>query len=115
MAPLRSYECQASELVKYRMLSVELDGDLRWNFFDGSLNFIGGVGQPVGIDIDSYAASATGHVPARFQLADRLFELVPAFRTLKFDDVSVNVAHRKVPSSENSADGVASPNAVVRP
>jgi hypothetical protein len=43
-------------------LTEKFNGDLRWRFLDRFLNFFGGVGQSIRVDIYSYATTRTGHV-----------------------------------------------------
>jgi hypothetical protein len=72
----------------------ELDGDL-WGYFpDRLLNFVGGIGQAVRVDVDANAATRTLHVFTRFQSPDALFKFMAAVRTLKFDDVGIDIWHR---------------------
>jgi hypothetical protein len=66
------------------------------NFIDSLPNFIGGVRQPIRVNIYSYTASGTAHVILRLQLSYRLFQAMPAFRTLKRDNTSVNIGHRRM-------------------
>jgi len=72
----------------------ELDGDL-WGYFpDRLLNFVGGIGQAVRVDVDANATTRTLHVFTRFQTPDALFKFMAAVRTLKFDDVGIDIWHR---------------------
>jgi len=57
-------------------------------------NFVGCIGQAVGVDVDANAATRTLHVFARFQSPDAPFKVMAATRTLKFDNVGVDVWHR---------------------
>jgi hypothetical protein len=68
-----------------KLLAEKLYRDLRRDFVDCFLNFLGGVGQPVRVDIDPNAALRTRHVLVRLEPPDCLLEVVPAFRTLKPD------------------------------
>jgi hypothetical protein len=79
-------------------LAEKFNGDLGGNFLDGSLNFLGGIGQPVRVNVYSYPTSRTAHVFARLQLPYGLFEFVAAFRALKSDHMGVNADHRGMPS-----------------
>jgi hypothetical protein len=74
---------------------VELDRNLRGNFPHGFLNFVGGVSQPVRINIDSDATPQTARTLAQLQLRNCLFEVMPTLRALKFDDTGVDVCHLK--------------------
>jgi hypothetical protein len=78
-----------------RALAEKLDSDLRRNFVDCSLHFLGCVGQPVGVNVYSYAASGTAHVVAGLESSNCLLEFVPASRALKFDHMSVSARHRR--------------------
>ena len=78
-------------------LAKKLDGDFRRNFLDRFLNFLAGLGQPIGVDIDSNAAPRTGHVLVRLEPPDCLSEIVSAFRTLKPDLIGLNASHREMP------------------
>ena len=69
----------------------ELDGDLWGHFPDRLVNFVGGIGQAVRVDVDANAATRTLHVFTRFQSPDALFKFMAAVRTLKFDDVGIEV------------------------
>lgn len=77
-------------------LPKKLDGDLGRNPLDSFLNFLGGIRQPIRVDIDSCAAPGTDHVIVRLQAPDRLPEVVPAFRTLKSDLMEINASYRKM-------------------
>jgi len=76
-------------------LTKELDRDLGGNLLDRLLNFLGGLGQPVGVDIDADPAPGTRHVLIRLELSDRLLEIVPAIRTLKPDLVGCRANHQE--------------------
>jgi hypothetical protein len=66
-------------------LSEEFDRDLGRHFPDRVSDFLRGVGKPIGVDIDSDAASATGHAFIRLEEFDGLLEVLSATRTLKPD------------------------------
>jgi hypothetical protein len=57
------------------------------------VNFLGGVGQSVCVDVDAYAAPRTLHVLARFQSSYALFKLMATVRTLKSYYVGVSAVH----------------------
>jgi hypothetical protein len=71
----------------------KLDRDLRRYLVDRTLYFVGGVCQPICININSDPASFAAHVIAQLETRDRLFELVPAFRALKSDHNGVGTGH----------------------
>ena len=48
-------------------LAEKLDRNLRRGFIDCFLNFLSGLGQPVGIDINPYPTAGTGHVLVRLE------------------------------------------------
>jgi hypothetical protein len=75
-------------------LAEELDGDLWGRPSDRLANFLGSIGQTVRVDVDANAAADTPHVFTRFQSSDALFEIMAAVRTLKFDDVGIDICHR---------------------
>jgi hypothetical protein len=58
------------------------------------LNFVGIIGQAVRVNIDAYAATWTLHVFTLFQSPDALFKVMAAVRTLKFDDLAIDIWHR---------------------
>ena len=73
----------------------ELNRDLWRNFIDSLPNFIGSVRQPIRVNAYSYTAG-TAHVILRLQVSYRLFQAMPAFRTLKRDNTGVNIGHRRM-------------------
>jgi hypothetical protein len=76
-----------------RCLAEKLDRDLRWDFIHRFLNFVGGLGQPIGVDVDPDATTRTGHVLVRLDPPDGLMEILPAIGTLKSDLMHFNVRH----------------------
>lgn len=72
-----------------------LNRDLWRNFIDSLPNFIGSVRQPIRVNVYSYTAG-TAHVILRLQVSYRLFQAMPAFRTLKRDNTGVNIGHRRM-------------------
>jgi protein required for attachment to host cells len=74
-------------------LAKELDRDLRRSLVDGLLHLLGGVGQLICIDIDSYPTTRADHVPLRLQSRYGLFQFISAARALKLDLTGVNVRH----------------------
>jgi len=68
----------------------KFDSDFGRNLLDRFVNFVCGVGQPVGVDIDPDVAARTRHVLTRFQAPDRLSQIVPAIRTLKPDLMQID-------------------------
>jgi hypothetical protein len=73
-----------------RSASAEkLDCDLRGHLFQGPPDFLGGVCQPVRVDVNSDATAVAAHVSALLQTLDRLLELMPALRALEFDQMRV--------------------------
>jgi hypothetical protein len=75
---------------------VEFDGDFRGHFPGRSLNFLGGIGQVVGVDVDADPAAGTVHGFARFQPPYALFKIMAAVRTLKFDHVGIDIRHQSL-------------------
>jgi hypothetical protein len=76
-----------------RKSTVKLDGDLRRHLVDRALYFIGGVCQPICIDVDSDSASLAAHMIAQLETRDRLFEFAPTLRALKSDHDGVRTGH----------------------
>jgi hypothetical protein len=72
-------------------LAEELDGNLWGCSPDRLSNFVGCIGQTVRVDVDANTATGTLHVLTRFQSPDALFKLMAAARTLKFDDVGIDI------------------------
>jgi hypothetical protein len=73
-----------------RSASAEkLDCDLRGHLFQGPPDFLGGVCQPVRVDVNSDAAARAAHVGGLLKALDRLLKLVPALRALEFDQMRV--------------------------
>jgi hypothetical protein len=75
-------------------LAEKLDRDLGWDFVHRFLNFVGGLSQPIGVDVDPDATTRTGHVLVRLDAPDGLMEILPAIGTLKSDLTHFNVGHR---------------------
>jgi len=67
----------ASVIAFLDRLTKELDGDLWGHFPDRLVNFVGGIGEPVHVDVNANAATQTLHVFTRFQSSDVLFEAWP--------------------------------------
>jgi hypothetical protein len=76
-----------------RCLAEKLDRDLGRDFIHRLLNFVGGLGQPIGVDVDSDATTLTGHVLVRLDPPDGLMEILPATGALKSDLMLFNVRH----------------------
>ena len=74
-------------------LAEELDGNLWGRSPDRLPDFVGCIGQAVRVDVDADAATGTLHMFTRFQSSDALFKVIAAARTLKFDDVSIDIRH----------------------
>jgi hypothetical protein len=79
-------------------LAEKLDRDLGRTFIHRFLNFVGGLGQPVGVDVDSDATTRTGHMLVRLDPSDGLMEILPTIGTLKSNLTHFNVRHRGKPS-----------------
>ena len=77
------------------VLAKELDRDLRRSLVDGLLHLLGGVGQLIRIDIDSYPTTRADHAPLRLQSRYGLFQFMSAARALKLDLTGVNVRHSR--------------------
>ena len=73
----------------------ELDRDFRRDLFEGFLNLLGGVSEPVRVDVDSDATPPTAHGFAGLQRTYSLFEVVPAVRALKSDFMRITINHRE--------------------
>jgi len=84
----------ASVIAFLDRLAKEFDGDLWGNFADRLVNFVGGIDEPVRVDVDANAATRTLHVFTQFQSPDALFKFMAAVRTLKSDDVGIDIWHR---------------------
>jgi hypothetical protein len=74
-------------------LLKEFDGNLWRNFFERMANFLGGVRQPVCVNVYSYIAPRAAHGFAQPQVPYRLFEFVPASRALKSDHTCLAAGH----------------------
>jgi hypothetical protein len=74
---------------------VEFDSDFRRRFSDRLLNFLGCLGQPVGVDVDSNAAPRAAHMLACLEPPNCLFQLMPALGTLEPDHAQIDVWHRQ--------------------
>jgi hypothetical protein len=73
-----------------------LNRDLWRNFIDSLPNFIGSVRQPIRVKCLFLHRRGTAHVILRLQVTYRLFQAMPAFRTLKRDNTGVNIGHRRM-------------------
>jgi hypothetical protein len=65
----------------------KFDSDLAGHFFQRPADFLGGVRQSVGVNVDPNVAARASHMGALFETRDRLFKLMPALRALEFDQV----------------------------
>ena len=74
-------------------LAEKLDRDLGRDFIHRLLNFVGGLGQPVGVDVDPDATTRTGHVLVCLDPSDGLMEILPAIGALKSDLMHFSVRH----------------------
>jgi hypothetical protein len=67
----------------------KFDCNLGGHFFQRPPDFLSGICQPVGVNVNSNAAAPAAHLSAPLKTRDRLFELMPALRALEFDEVRV--------------------------
>jgi hypothetical protein len=74
-------------------LAEKFDRDFGRDFIHRFLYFVGGPGQPVGVDVDPDATTRTSHVLVRLDPPDGLLEILPAIGTLKSDLMHFNVRH----------------------
>src|SRR5580693_8899761 len=70
-------------------ISEKFDGDLGGHLFQGPPDFLGGVCQPIRVNVNSNVAAPAAHMSALLEARDRLLQLMPALRTLEFDQVPV--------------------------
>jgi hypothetical protein len=76
------------------ILAKKFDRDLRRGLIERFLNFFGGLGQSIGIDIDPDATARTCHVLVRLEPSNGLIKILPAIRALKSDFAGVHVSHK---------------------
>jgi hypothetical protein len=74
-------------------LAEKFDRDFGRDFIHRFLYFVGGPGQPVGVDVDPDATTRTSHVLVRLDPPDGLLEILPAIGTLKSDLMHFSVRH----------------------
>jgi hypothetical protein len=78
----------------HRLVSPkELDRNLWRDLLDRFPNLLGGLCQPVRVDVDADTAAGTGHMRVGLESTDGLFEFLPAVGALKLDFASVYVCH----------------------
>jgi hypothetical protein len=67
----------------------KFDCDLWGHLFQGPPDLLSGVCEPIGVNVNSNAATPADHVSALLETRDRLLELMPALRALESDQVRV--------------------------
>jgi hypothetical protein len=90
---LQRFLHEISSIDALRSSAKEFDGDLGRHLFHRIEYFVGGIRQPVRVDVDADLASLAAHLTALLQIRDRLFELMPTLRALKFDEEGIGTKH----------------------
>jgi hypothetical protein len=65
-------------------------------FSSALVNFLGGIGQAVRVDVNANPTTGTAHVFTRFQSPYLLFKVMAAVRALKFDHVDIDIRHQSL-------------------